>query len=342
MKIKGQASRCRGLAPLLGGARSVVRLQQLFPLSKWPMPNALTFAALRLLSEQQFKLRAELAARLNVSEEEVDGMLDDLPAFGVEVTRDVELGCRLTAPIDWLDSAQIEAALGRHRQTFNLQLVDMVESTNTALLAQAGDTPSGTVMAAELQTAGRGRRGRAWHTGLGSALTFSVLWRFDHGAGVLAGLGPAVGIALCRALGELGAAQPSLKWPNDVLVKHQKIAGTLVEIQGDVLGPSVAVIGIGLNCRLDAVIRERIDQAVIDLAGAGVSVSRNHVLASLLSHLASVLNDFSARGFRGLRREWEALDVYAGKPVAVKLADGSFEQGIAGGVGEDGALLLQT
>ena len=55
-----------------------------------------------------------------------------------------------------------------------------------------------------------------------------------------------------------------------------------------------------------------------------------------------MLNDFSARGFRGLRKEWEALDVYAGKPVAVKLADGSFEQGIAGGVGEDGALLLQT
>jgi BirA family biotin operon repressor/biotin-[acetyl-CoA-carboxylase] ligase len=306
------------------------------------MPNALTFAALRLLSDQQFHLQAELARRLNVSEAMLDSALNGLGPLGVAVARDAQLGCRLTAPIDWLNSAEIEAGLGAHRQTFSLHLVDIAKSTNTALLARAADTPNGTVMAAELQTAGRGRRGRAWHTGLGSALTFSVLWRFDHGAGMLAGLGPAVGIALCRALRELGAAQPSLKWPNDVLVKHQKIAGTLVEIQGDVLGPSVAVIGIGLNCRLDAVTRERIDQAVIDLAGAGISHRRNQVLATLLSHLASVLSDFSAGGFRVLRKEWEALDVYAGKPVVVRLADGSFEQGMAAGVGDDGALLLQT
>jgi BirA family biotin operon repressor/biotin-[acetyl-CoA-carboxylase] ligase len=55
-----------------------------------------------------------------------------------------------------------------------------------------------------------------------------------------------------------------------------------------------------------------------------------------------VLSDFSAGGFRVLRKEWEALDVYAGKPVVVRLADGSFEQGMAAGVGDDGALLLQT
>jgi BirA family biotin operon repressor/biotin-[acetyl-CoA-carboxylase] ligase len=127
-----------------------------------------------------------------------------------------------------------------------------------------------------------------------------------------------------------------------VLVQHQKIAGTLVEIQGEMLGPSVAVIGIGVNCRLAAVTRDRIDQAVIDLTSLGVNESRNRVLALLLRNLLAVLSEFAANGFGALRAEWEALHVYAGKPVAVRLPDGSTEPGIAAGIGKDGTLLLQT
>jgi BirA family biotin operon repressor/biotin-[acetyl-CoA-carboxylase] ligase len=222
-------------------------------------------------------------------------------------------------------------------------VLDVVESTNTVLLERAvGGAAGGLMLAAELQTRGRGRRGRAWYSGLGGALTFSVLWRFEQGAGALAGLGLAVGVALVRALRSLGLEDTMLKWPNDLLIRHRKLAGILVEIQGDVLGPSLAVIGVGLNFRLDASTRERVDQAVTDLVSAGAPRDRNSVLGTVLAHLAAMLDAFREQGFGPFRDEWESYHVYAARAVTVRLPDGGWEEGTVAGVEDDGALLLQT
>jgi BirA family transcriptional regulator, biotin operon repressor / biotin---[acetyl-CoA-carboxylase] ligase len=305
------------------------------------MSDELTFALLRRLSHTHEYAREALARSLSAADATLDAALAKASALGVTILAAPQRGYRLSEPIDWLNPHAVASELGALGGHLDLRIVDSIGSTNTALMEQAAALESGTVLAAELQTAGRGRRGRAWHTGIGGALTFSVLWRFEQGAGVLAGLSPAIGIALCRGMRELGI-EAQLKWPNDVLVQHQKIAGTLVEIQGEVLGPSVAVIGIGVNCRLAAVTRDRIDQAVTDLVSVGVRESRNRVLASLLKSLLAVLSELAAAGFGSLRTEWEALHVYAGKPVSVRLPDGSTEPGIAAGIGEDGTLLLQT
>jgi BirA family biotin operon repressor/biotin-[acetyl-CoA-carboxylase] ligase len=307
------------------------------------MPDALTFTVLRLLSDSQFRSAAALAAELGVPRGAVANAIQHLDALGVDLVRAPGQGYRLAAPSEWLDAAEVRSHLGVHAALFDVQVVDIATSTNTLLLeSAAAGAPSGSVLTTELQTAGRGRRGRTWHTGLFGALTFSLLWRFEQGAGVLAGLGPAVGVALVRALRNLGVADATLKWPNDVLVRYQKVAGTLVEIQGDVLGPSLAVIGVGVNHRLDPATRQRIDQAVIDLRIAGVRVGRNQVLAEMLRELAMMLQEFSADGFGPLRKEWESMHIYSGKMVALRLPDGSFEQGVAAGVSDDGALLLQT
>ena len=252
-------------------------------------------------------------------------------------------GYRLGAPIDWLDSTEIRRHLGQQAETYELRVVDIVESTNTMLLEDSvGGAASGVVLAAELQTRGRGRRGRVWHSGLGGALTFSVLWRFEQGAGFLAGLGLAVGVGLVRAVRSLGLEDIMLKWPNDLVIRHRKVAGTLVEIHGDVLGPSLAVVGVGMNFRLHAATRERVDQAVTDLVTEGAPHDRNRLLGEVLLQLARVVETFRASGFGPLRSEWESYHVYAGRRVVVRLPDGTLEEGTAAGVGEDGALLLQT
>ena len=307
------------------------------------MPTALTFDILRLLSDAQFHSGPVLARGLDVSRASVAGALRGLDSLGIELMCDPRRGYRLAAPIDWLDSRQIASHLRDHAAKFQVHVLDMTESTNTTLLKRAAaGAPSGTVVTTELQTAGRGRRGRSWHTGLGGALTFSLLWRFEQGAGVLAGLGPAVGVALVRALRTLGVSDALLKWPNDVLVSHHKVAGTLVEIQGDVLGPSCAVIGVGVNHRLHATTRQRIDQAVTDLTSTGMRGDRNQVLAEAVAQLAEMLEQFATQGFAPLRKEWDSYHVYAGKSVALRMPDGSFEQGIVAGVSDDGALFLQT
>ena len=312
-------------------------------MSAEPTLTPLTWRLLRLLSHVDVRSARELAGAIGASRDSVRQALSGVEAAGLELICLRGGGYRLAQEIDWLDARRVRRHLGAHARCFDVRVVDMVDSTSTALMARASaGACDGAVLAAEFQTQGRGRRGRAWYGGIGGALTFSLLWRFEQGAGVLAGLGPAVGVALVRALRDLGAAQAMLKWPNDVLVGYRKLAGTLVEIHGDVLGPSLVVIGIGVNCRLDSVTRQHINQAVIDLRTSGVSVDRSRILATALVHLAEVQQVFAQHGFAPLRREWERYHVYSHRPVTLRLPDGSNQEGIVAGVDDDGCLLLQT
>ncbi|MBI4191060.1 MAG: biotin--[acetyl-CoA-carboxylase] ligase [Betaproteobacteria bacterium] len=306
--------------------------------------NALTFQALRMLADGEFRSGEAMARSLGVSRASVWNALHALDALGLDVFRVRGRGYRLAEPLSLLDRTAVERQLGAHAPRFALEVLDSAESTNTLLMRRAaGSTPGGSVIAAEWQTHGRGRRGRPWHSTPGAALTFSLLWRFQQGVGFLVGLSLAVGVAVARTLTALGVDDAGLKWPNDVLWRGGKLAGILIEMQGDTLGPSAVVIGVGLNCRLPDALRERIDQPVADLATAcGAAPDRNRVLALLLIELERVLNEFARSGFAPLRDEWQHRHIYQGKAVELALPDGGVVSGTAEGVAEDGALLLAT
>jgi BirA family biotin operon repressor/biotin-[acetyl-CoA-carboxylase] ligase len=169
------------------------------------------------------------------------------------------------------------------------------------------------------------------------------LWRFDCGLAGLSGLSLATGVALIRALHALGVSGVQLKWPNDVLGGGGKIAGILIEAQGDMLGPSAVVIGIGLNLSLPQQVLKNIDQPVSDLSHLTETLPpRNLLLAALLRELATVLREFSASGFAALREEWESYHLYQNQPVQLFLPDTSTVQGVVRGVEADGALLVEV
>lgn len=306
--------------------------------------NSLTFQTLRMLADGEFRSGEAMARVLGVSRASVWNALSSLDDYGIEVFSVRGRGYRLAEPLALLDAQKITAALGTSAARFPLEVVDRIDSTNTYLMKRAAaGAPGGTVVAAEWQTAGRGRRGRTWHALPGAALTFSLLWRFEQGAGFLAGLSLAAGLAVTRALARAGVRDAGLKWPNDVLWNGRKLAGILIEMQGDMLGPSAAVIGIGLNCRLPAQLAERIDQPAADLAmAAGMLPDRNTLLARLLVELDGVLGLFSREGFAPFQAEWKSCDVYCGKPVKIALPDGGIVNGIEEGVAENGALLVAT
>lgn len=251
-------------------------------------------------------------------------------------------GYKLPVPVDWLDEAAIAALLGEGAHDFEISILDSVASTNIVLMQAALEgAVDGTVMCAEHQSAGKGRRGRYWHAVLGGSLTFSVLWRFENGLQSLAGLSLAVGLAIARAIKRHTLHALRLKWPNDVLVDYRKLAGILVEVQGDLHGAAFAVVGIGLNVRMSPEQRDVVDQAVVDLHEMGVTVSRNQVLADCLQELHLMLTLFRAHGFSALRADWMAIDAYAGKAVTLKLPDSKGVVGVAAGVDETGAFLLR-
>ncbi|MEW6314114.1 MAG: biotin--[acetyl-CoA-carboxylase] ligase [Pseudomonadota bacterium] len=304
----------------------------------------LTFKILRALADGEFHSGEKIAQALEISRASVSLALQDVEEVGLQVHKVHGRGYRLARPMQWLDVEKIRAALGRHARHFDIEIMESAESTNTLLLQKAAlDAPSGSVIAAEWQTHGRGRRGREWHAGLGGALMFSLLWRFPQGVGFLSGLGLAVGVALLRTLQKLGASDVQLKWPNDILWRHHKLGGILIELQGDALGPTAAVIGIGLNLNLPDSVRAKIDQAVSDVHSAcGAPQERNAVFVMLLKELDKVLTLFAKEGFAPLRAEWRAHHAYQGKNVTLRLGDGSSEHGSVVGVAEDGALMLHT
>jgi BirA family biotin operon repressor/biotin-[acetyl-CoA-carboxylase] ligase len=307
-------------------------------------PKPLTFALLRSLADGEFHSGEALAQQLRVTRTTVHNALQDAGNFGLTLYSVRGRGYRLARPLQWLDGGVIRARLGAARGDLHIEILDHAASSNALLLQRcAQGAASGTVLAVEWQTAGRGRLGRAWHSGLGDTLTFSLLWRFESGLAALSGLSLAVGVAMMRALHELGVAGAALKWPNDVLLNGGKLAGILLEAQGDMLGPSAVVIGIGLNLTVPEALRERIDQSASGLASPETPMpERNLALAVSLKHLAAVLHEFAAYGFAPLRAEWESHHRFQQHAVKLLLPDGSHIAGMVLGVTDDGALRLAT
>lgn len=300
------------------------------------------FPILRQLSDGHFHSGEALAEAYGLSRASIFNVINQAEAMGLSIHAVRGRGYRLPEPVEWLDADAIMRGLGEAAAAYTLQLHDSLASTNTALMAAAlGGAADGTLVCAEHQPSGKGRRGRTWHAVPGGSLTFSVLWRFDGGLQSMAGLSLAAGLAIARAINAHSRHRVQLKWPNDVLAGYRKLAGVLVEVQGDPHGAAFAVVGIGLNVRLNAVQRDAIDRAVVDLSELGVNAGRNQILADCLRELHAVMARFRTHGFAALRDEWQALDAYAGRQVRLSLADTRMVNGVAAGVDDSGALLLR-
>lgn len=299
---------------------------------------------LRLLADGEFHSGEALGQQLGVSRATIFSDLAQAADFGIELQRIRGRGYRLPRRWQLLDADEIQAHPGHAATRFRLEILQQAASSNTELLRRATQgAPSGSVLAVELQTAGRGRIGRTWHSGLGNALTFSLLWRFDCGLNALSGLSLAVGVAILRTLQDCNATGVGLKWPNDVLTPYGKLGGVLIEAQGDMYGPSAVVIGIGLNCNLPIKIQQAIEQPAAALDQVCTAPpDRNRLLAALLQELAKVLDEFASAGFAPLRTEWEQQHAYQNQPVQLHMPDGSVIGGIARGVTDSGELVLET
>ena len=304
---------------------------------------SLAFLVLRMLGDGRFHSGEDIAQAAGMSRASVWLAVRELEGAGLEIHKVRGRGYRLAQPLSILDAGKLAQHLGAAAPQFALEVVDSVDSTNTLLMqmARAG-ARNATVVVAEFQSGGRGRMGRAWHASIGGSLTFSLLWRFEQGAGALAGLSLAVGVALARSFEDLGVAGAALKWPNDVVWNARKLAGILIEMQGDALGPALAVIGVGVNVRLCAAVRKRVDQPIADLETAcGRTLDRNAVLAQLLVALHDELEAFARDGFAPLREEWQQRHMHQDRIVNLTLPGGRVESGVARGVAEDGALLVE-
>ncbi|AZM94316.1 MULTISPECIES: biotin--[acetyl-CoA-carboxylase] ligase [Halomonadaceae] len=279
---------------------------------------------MRLLSDGEVHSGEQLGEALGVSRAAVWKQLKKLDALGVELVAVKGRGYRLAYPLEPLDGAKIVERLpasARHLLT-RLFIEDQLPSSNQYVRERfTQGAGHGEVCFAELQTAGRGRRGRVWSTPWGQSLMLSLGWRFESGVNVLEGLSLAVGVVVAQVLERYGVS-PKLKWPNDILLAEKdgelgKLAGILIEVTGDAAGPCEVVIGIGMNLSLPDSLRATIDQPVAALFDAKAGISRNQLAADMLSGLLDMLAGFESEGFTPWQDEWNSRHAYAGLPIRI-------------------------
>lgn len=299
---------------------------------------------LKVLTSDRAVSGSELARRFGVTRAAIWKQIEVLRSLGVPVEAKAGDGYRLGAALDLLDPSTILASMPEYARSRvgALDLHWQIDSTNSELMRQA-EGPDFAVCIAELQTSGRGRRGRNWHMPLTGGLALSLRKRFDSSMTALAGLSLVAGIALARALEDCGFDGIGLKWPNDVQVDRRKLAGILVELGGDALGPCHAVIGIGINLRLDNEIAQHIDQPWIDLAGLAKDAlpTRNRLAARLLVRLIEALDQFTESGFPSFADVFAQYDVLRGQQVRISIAN-RHRDGMAIGIDAGGALRVRA
>jgi BirA family biotin operon repressor/biotin-[acetyl-CoA-carboxylase] ligase len=216
-----------------------------------------------------------------------------------------------------------------------------VGSTQDELRRLAGaGAPAWSMVRADEQTAGRGRRGRGWSTPAGKALAASILLRPARPPEELGALSLIAGLAVAEAL-QASLRDVQVRWPNDVVVHGAKLAGVLAEL---LAGPAV-VVGVGVNLtqgREELPPPGRLPATSLLLEGADPVPTPAALLDDVAGRLREAVSIFESRGLRALVPRLAALDGLAGHRVRLRLADGRATEGTAAGIGDDGSLRLRT
>ena len=205
------------------------------------------------------------------------------------------------------------------------------------VLAEAG-APAFTAVRADVQHAGRGRRGRRWEAPAGTALLVSVLLRPLRPAHELPVLSLAGGVAAVECARTFGA-DARLSWPNDVLCEGRKLGGVLGE-----LGPEGSVLlGVGMNLSSRASDLPPADRLVPTslLLETGSAPSARVALVALLEALRPLVSAFEREGPCAIAGRARRLDALAGSEVELRLASGEVVRGSAAGLADDGSILVR-
>jgi BirA family biotin operon repressor/biotin-[acetyl-CoA-carboxylase] ligase len=305
---------------------------------------------LTMLANGAFHSGQQLARRLRISRGGVWKLIRSLQAMGINVESVPRQGYRLPRAVDLLDKKAISAELtpAMLKQIDPLEVLLTVDSTNRHVAERAAHTPGTThVCVAEVQNAGRGRRGRSWVAPFGSGICMSMGWQFVEAPPTFSALSLAVGVAAVNALRRRGVEGVGLKWPNDLIWQQRKLGGILIEMRGESAGPAQVVIGIGINVHMPVAVRLTLAEQQAALIADLHEImrertpTRNALVATLVEEIVKMLQTFSEHGFEPFLDQWRRLDTLADASVRV-ITGTETTFGRARGVDLNGTLLVDV
>lgn len=305
--------------------------------------KAIRETLIQKLVKGEFLSGQVLGDELGVSRAAISKHIAALQDMGFDIFSVTGKGYRLAEPIELLSEEKIVSHIEPSNIIAKVEVHNVIDSTNSYLMRRLPNqnTP-GQVCIAEYQSAGRGRRGRQWISPFGSHIYMSMYWSLEQGMSSAMGLSVVAALAVSDAIKALYKTDVELKWPNDIYFKGVKLAGILIDLEGQAMEPCHCVIGIGLNISMPVKSAELIDQPWTDLSSAiGTEIDRNILAANIISALISRLTVHSQTGINTMIEQWHAQDFYINRPVVLITGDNAI-RGICRGINTQGALLLEV
>lgn len=297
---------------------------------------------IKQLASGEFVSGEQVGAQFGISRAAVAKHIKAISELGLDVFRVTGKGYKLAQPISLLDKSKVSAILEHRGLSNKVDVFSLIDSTNDMLMRRVpNQIKSGEVCVAEYQSAGRGRRGRQWISPFGSNLYFSMYWKIEQGMAAAMGLNIVAALAVSDAIKSLYNIEVQLKWPNDIYLSGVKLAGILIDLDGQALEPCHCIIGIGLNLKMPKESAEQVDQPWTDIScHTDLKIDRNELVAEIINALTSRLIAHQSQN-SSFVKEWQDQDYYFNKPV--RLISGEKEIfGLCKGIDNQGALMLES
>jgi len=285
----------------------------------------------------------ELGRRLNVSRTAVWKYINELRKKGYEIDSSSKLGYFFIKGPDLLLPEEI--AIGLNTRVLGREIVYREETGSTQDVAKdlvERGAKEGTVVIAEGQTWGRGRRGRSWSSPHRAGVYLSIILRPSLKPFEVLQIPLIAGVAVCRAIESVTPLKPRIKWPNDIILGGRKVGGILTEMSAEIDRVDHIILGIGVNVNTQrSLIPWEIREAATSLAEeCGEYVSRVRFIQHLLAELESLYGEFVMSGFGAIKEKWSAFDDTIGSWLKVS-GVGNEVEGEAIDIDRDGALILK-
>jgi BirA family biotin operon repressor/biotin-[acetyl-CoA-carboxylase] ligase len=293
-----------------------------------------------ILNDGHYHDGTTLGEALKITRSAVWKTIKKLQAYDIKVDSIKGRGYALLEPLALLDQDKIQHGL--NSKNITVEVFEEIDSTNDHLKARITDNAI-KICLAEQQTHGKGRHHRPWHSPFGQNIYLSCKYSFPRDVSQLAGLSLVASLALVKTLETYRLPKLlAVKWPNDLIYDHQKLSGTLIEIQAESYGACHAIIGIGLNVNMLHDTQQQILQEWTSLRKITASyIDRNSLCILLIDNLLAYLAIFEKQGLAPFIDEWHAADYLMNKTISLKSGD-KVIRGQAKGIDTNGNLLLQT
>lgn len=285
----------------------------------------------------------ELCNKFGVSRTAIWKVINQLKEAGYEIEAAQNKGYHLIAAPDVMTEAELESLKNTQWAGCEIYCFDSIDSTNTKAkeLAEAGH-PSGTLVVADQQTLGRGRRGRSWESPARTGIFMTLMLKPDINPNNASMLTLVAAMATARAITEVTGEAAQIKWPNDIVMNGKKVVGILTEMSAQFDYINHIVVGIGINVHNEEFPEEIAKTASSLLLECGHRIHRASLIEAFLEEFERLYAVYlETEDMSGLQKEYDSLLVNRGRQVRVLDPKEPFE-GKAMGITKKGELIVDT